>query len=150
MLKLYSSFPDGNAGVGLLLLRFATGGGLIEQGRLVLGNLLAAAGSNDGTRIELIFGLILSFAGLLVIAGLWTSAATSAATIVASIAATIQATVHSGLAGQSVSVSALLFFALLSTALALVGPGAFSADARLFGWKRIRFPDQNRFRRGEY
>jgi hypothetical protein len=72
MLKFYSSFPNGNAGVGLLLLRFLSGGGLMEQGRLALGNLLALAGSNGRIHVELIFGLILFFTGPLVIVGLWT------------------------------------------------------------------------------
>jgi uncharacterized membrane protein YphA (DoxX/SURF4 family) len=143
MLKLYSSFPNGNAGLGLLLLRLVSGGGLIEQGRLVFGNLLALAGSNNRTHAELTFAVILSCTGLLVIVGLWTSVATGVATVVASIVAATQVT----LAGQNVSVSALLFLALLSTVIALLGPGALSADARLFGWKRIRFPDQRNYRR---
>ena len=147
MLKLYSSFPNGNAGLGLLLLRLVSGGGLMEQGRLALSNLLALAGSNNRTHTELIFGLILFFTGLLVLVGLWTSVATGVATVLASIVATAQVTFQGDLAGQNVSVSALLFLALLSTALALLGPGAFSADARLFGWKRIRFPDQRNYRR---
>jgi uncharacterized membrane protein YphA (DoxX/SURF4 family) len=147
MLKLYSSFPNGNAGLGLLLLRLVSGGGLMEQGRLVLGNLLALAGSNNRTHAELIFGLILSSMGLLVIVGLWTSVATGVATVVTPIVAATQVILQGDLAGQNLSVSALLFLALLSTVLALLGPGALSADARLFGWKRIRFPDQRNYRR---
>jgi uncharacterized membrane protein YphA (DoxX/SURF4 family) len=119
----------------------------MEQGRLALGNLLALTGSNSLTHAELIFGLILFLTGLLVIVGLWTSVATGAATVVAFLVAAIQVTSHGDLAGQSVSVSALLFLAFLSTVLALLGPGALSADARLFGWKRIRFPDQRNYRR---
>jgi uncharacterized membrane protein YphA (DoxX/SURF4 family) len=142
MLKLYSSFPNGSAGLGLLLLRFVSGGGLMEQGYLALGDLLASTGSNSGTYIELVFGLILSFTGLLVIVGLWTAVATSVAAFVAAFVAITQVTFHGGVAGQSVSVSALLLLAFLSTVLALLGPGALSADARLFGWKRIRFPDR--------
>ncbi len=147
MLKLYSSFPNGNAGLGLLLLRFVSGGGLIEQGRLALGSLSAFPSSNSTTDIELIVGLILFLSGLLIVAGLWTSIATGTATVVASIVAITQVTFHGDLAGQNVSVSALLFLTFLSTALALLGPGALSADARLFGWKRIRFPDQRNYRR---
>jgi uncharacterized membrane protein YphA (DoxX/SURF4 family) len=30
----------------------------------------------------------------------------------------------------------------VGTALALLGPGAWSVDARLFGWKRIELPDR--------
>jgi uncharacterized membrane protein YphA (DoxX/SURF4 family) len=147
MLKLYSSFPNGNAGLGLLLLRVVSGGGLMEQGRFALGNLLALAGSNNRTHAELIFGLILSFSGLLIIVGLWTSVATGVATVVAFLVAAIQVTSHGDLAGQSASVSAPLFLAFLSAVLALLGPGALSADARLFGWKRIRFPDQRNYAR---
>jgi hypothetical protein len=30
----------------------------------------------------------------------------------------------------------------LGAALALLGPGGWSADARLFGWKRVELPDR--------
>ena len=36
-----------------------------------------------------------------------------------------------------------ILLAALGAALAMVGPGAWSIDARLFGWKRIDLSDRN-------
>jgi len=35
-----------------------------------------------------------------------------------------------------------ILLATLGTAVALLGPGAWSVDARLFGWKRINIPNR--------
>jgi len=37
-----------------------------------------------------------------------------------------------------------ILLAMLCAALALLGPGAWSIDARLFGWKRVQIPDRKR------
>lgn len=65
--------------------------------------------------------------GVLLIAGLWTPIAGALAVIHAA----WHAFVHPGEAGF------YLLLATLSIALTLLGPGAWSVDARLFGWKRI-------------
>jgi uncharacterized membrane protein YphA (DoxX/SURF4 family) len=68
--------------------------------------------------------------GILIIIGLWTSVAASVALVLGL-----------GAAGFGIEPLHSLFFAWLSFAVALIGPGAWSFDARLFGWRQIRFPN---------
>jgi putative oxidoreductase len=72
--------------------------------------------------------------GLLLLAGLWTPIA---GTVVAMLA----------LGRLFLHVGEPWIQVLLATngvALALLGPGAWSIDARLFGWKRVDIPDRQR------
>ena len=129
MKQLYSSFPNGNAAIGLLLLRVLAAGALLEHIYRVVGSLLKAPDSRSMT-LEEIFAGWRSLAGILIIIGLWMSIAASAALVL-------------GLAAATFGIEPLhsLVFAWLSFALALIGPGAWSLDARLFGWRQIRFPN---------
>ena len=73
-------------------------------------------------------------AGLLLIAGLWTP-----------IAGALVAMIELWTAFFSHPPDPWTFILLgtLGAALALLGPGAYSVDARLFGWKRIDIRDRN-------
>ena len=122
--RLFSSFARGWPGAGLLLLRLIAATALAQQG---------IAGLSDGSSIRpLLFAGILIVFAILLIAGLWTP-----------------------IAGALVAITELWrvfartgdpwFHILLGTlgiALALLGPGAWSVDARLFGWKRIDIRDR--------
>jgi hypothetical protein len=127
-IRLYSSFPKGAAAVGLLLLRILSGGGLAEQSRRVLWSLFAAPESKGGALGEIVAAFVL-VASILIIAGLWTSIAAAIGTAAALMAA-----------GLGLVHSESLIFAALSTVIGLIGPGALSLDAHLFGWRQIRFP----------
>jgi uncharacterized membrane protein YphA (DoxX/SURF4 family) len=70
--------------------------------------------------------------GILLLAGLWTPFA-------AALAAVIELRCAFSHPGDPLTRMALV---ILVTALALVGPGAWSVDARLFGWKRINIPNR--------
>ena len=125
MRRLFSTFSSGPPGLGLLLLRVVAGTALI----------VSCVRLYDGASPQAITPhLIAAGAGLLLLAGLWTPVAGA---IVALIELFI-ALSHSHDPWVSV------FLASLGVALALMGPGAWSADARLFGWKRIeiRRPDE--------
>ncbi len=70
--------------------------------------------------------------GLLLLAGLWTPIAGT----VLAILALWKAFLHPA--------DPLSWFLLgvLGVALALLGPGGWSVDARLFGWKRVELPER--------
>jgi uncharacterized membrane protein YphA (DoxX/SURF4 family) len=65
--------------------------------------------------------------GLLLLIGLWTPVAG----VLTALLALWAAYLYPAHAGYHV------LLATLGAALALLGPGAFSVDARLFGWKRV-------------
>ena len=119
MRRLFSSFARGWPGVGLLLLRVAAGSSLIAHAILVLGN---ASEFRTG-----FFQLFIATAGLLLIAGLWTP-------VVATVMALLELWRIISRHGDPASD---ILLCVLALAIALLGPGAWSVDARLFGWKRI-------------
>jgi uncharacterized membrane protein YphA (DoxX/SURF4 family) len=76
--------------------------------------------------------IFMSTAGILLIAGLWTP-----------IAGTLVAVFELwSIFSQPGDPWSRILLATLGVALALLGPGAWSIDARLFGWKRIRISDR--------
>lgn len=125
MQRLFSTFSSGPPGLGLLLLRVVIGAALI----------VSCVRLYDGASPQVITPhLIAAGAGLLLLAGLWTPVAGAIVAIIELLIAFS----HS----HDPWVSVLL--ASLGVALALMGPGAWSVDARLFGWKRIEIqrPDE--------
>ena len=125
MRRLFSTFADGLPSLGLLLLRVVVAAALI---------LRFAELHNRGSVPTTAPHLIAAGIGLLLLFGSWTAVA---GVMVAIIEAVIVFS-HNG----DPRVSVLL--AGLGVALALLGPGTWSVDARRFGWKRIeiRRPDE--------
>jgi putative oxidoreductase len=74
-------------------------------------------------------------AGILLLIGLWTPVAGTLAAIVKVWIAFSRFLSHSGDPWNPI------VQAVLGAVLAMVGPGAWSIDARLFGRKRIDFPE---------
>jgi putative oxidoreductase len=123
--RLFSSFARGWPGVGLLLLRVAAGGSLVARTILVLGNAPTL-----GTGF---FQLFIATVGLLLITGLWTPVV---ATVMVLLELWRVISAHGDRARE-------ILLCTLAIAIALLGPGAWSVDARLFGWKRIEIDTQN-------
>jgi uncharacterized membrane protein YphA (DoxX/SURF4 family) len=117
--RLFSTFAHGWPGAALLLLRLVTGIALIDRG---------VTGLWSRPPIHLAVPCALAIAGgILLIVGLWTPIA--GALVVA----------LEGWKGFSQLGDPWIHILLgtLGAALALLGPGAWSVDARLFGWKRL-------------
>jgi uncharacterized membrane protein YphA (DoxX/SURF4 family) len=103
-------------------MRLVAGGTLAFHGVAALVAGLAPA----SVALDVVFAAL----GVFVMVGLWTPVfATFAA-----IAAASQGFANSADAGFYV------LLATLAAALALLGPGAWSVDARLFGWRRVEIP----------
>jgi putative oxidoreductase len=115
--RLFSTFPNSWPGLGLLILRLATCLALVATAQTL--------GNTD--RAHLFVQALIAFEFLLLLIGLWTPLA-------AVMQATFQAVVL--VLGHQFS-PAIIVAAALGVALALLGPGAWSIDARLFGRKII-------------
>ena len=119
MQRLFSTFAHGWPGVGLLLMRLVSAIVIVARGitRLSIG---LPGGPNT---LEVLW----IAAGILVMVGLWTPASASLVAVLG---------VWNALS-QPGDASANVLLCAMGVGLALVGPGAWSVDARLFGFRRI-------------
>jgi hypothetical protein len=133
--RLYSRFPAGSVGLALVLLRLVDGIGLLGVGI----HLFTPAGTSPEPTSVLLLGLVLGASAVLLILGRRTSLAGGTAAI-GTAGTALHFSHHLHLLGSEmyawIFVLALVFS--LSSSLALLGPGAYSLDARLSGWRVIK------------
>ncbi|MGH2437545.1 MAG: hypothetical protein ACRDFA_11180 [bacterium] len=138
MRGIFSSFPSGLPGSGLLLLRLVLAIHLIAEGTLMTAVL---NGANDVKSAAAgAFGLLQMFCGALAAAGFLTP-------IIPTIVAVVElgsvgdrlTTIDSAMMAAGSWDAAILAIAIAAS-LALLGPGAYSIDAHLFGRREIYIP----------
>jgi putative oxidoreductase len=120
--RLFWTFAGGWPGVGLLIQRMTTGALLLYCAAVVL-----AQTSESASMAPAIIG---AAGGVLLLFGLWTPVAG----VLIAFVETWNVLTHS----SSPLISVTL--AILGATLAMIGPGAWSIDARLFGRKHIDTP----------
>jgi hypothetical protein len=129
MQRLYSMFPTGRPGVALLLLRFGLSA-------LLLGGMWGSV-----VRPGMPLVMLVQWA---IVVALWLGVLTPVVTLL------FMAIEVSTLLGTGTPLQAMHTCVIFNgAALALLGPGAYSIDARLFGRQRIIFstdesPDSGR------
>jgi hypothetical protein len=130
--RLFSTFPSGLPGVGLLLLRTAVGIAVLVQGTLFCVDRTGVVLEN------LIAGLALAGSGALLIVGFLTPIA-GVITALTVLGAEVWPLQHAGTNLMSEPLSIVLV-AVIAIAAALLGPGAFSLDRHFFGRREIIIP----------
>ena len=118
--RLYSTFAGGWPGTGLLLMRVVSGSALAMGAGVTLW-------SDPPPMTVTIPAILLLGAGILLIAGLWTPIAGASVAI-------IEVWKMLMLPGDK---PLWLMLGTAGAALAMLGPGLWSIDARLYGWKRL-------------
>ena len=133
--RLFSAYPGGLAGIGLVLLRAVIGFTAAWQGVLCL------ATKDAGATVRIVGGLAV-LTGILLVTGFRTRLASFL--------------IASGIAYLSVfglppparnlfdRLLPTLFAETMSIAVAFLGPGAFSIDTYLYGRKEIIIPNRSR------
>jgi len=111
-------------GAGLLVMRLVTGAALAVRAIAQISDQPPSAAA------ELL--IMETLAGAFMVFGFWTP-----------IASGLVAVLELGrLVASHQDPWVHILLATLAAGLALLGPGAWSIDARLFGWKRIDIPDR--------
>ena len=132
--RLFSTFPEWLAWFGLLLLRLGVGIALISFG-------ISGFSAASGEPVALVRDCIEAAGAVFLIVGLWTP-------VVGALIALDELWIAFSLYSSHPDGHwNHVFLAVLTAGVAMLGPGAWSIDARLFGRKRFDMADGTRGRK---
>jgi uncharacterized membrane protein YphA (DoxX/SURF4 family) len=133
--KLFSTFPEGWPGLGLILMRLTVALSAIVHGV----NTLIDSPTQS---LSWVIGLLEILVGTALLVGFLTPVAGASASL-GSLATGVSWLLASGGDAHEKAATAI-YLSVISVAITLLGPGAFSLDARLFGRREIIIPEAAR------
>jgi hypothetical protein len=131
--RTFSSFPAGWAGTALLVLRVVVGASAIAE------SFLAIAVAHP--LLALVIRSLVVVAGLALMLGFLTPIAS---TLIASVGAAMLVCTCAAVLHLLDAPMALFELVVMGAALAILGPGATSFDARLYGRREVRIGKKHR------
>jgi len=129
---LFSTFPSGYPGFGLLILRIALGITALIRGVMYLSE------TDDSMFLNQVGGLLAIAVGAFLLVGFMTTIISAIVLIGSSLFVGFSIA-----ANLNASVVAEIYAIFLAAAIILLGPGAFSLDARFFGRREIIIPKKS-------
>ncbi len=134
--KIFTTFPDGWPALGLLLIRLVVAFSGFEEALNTFGR------SDMLNPVSLGMAALTALISAALVLGILTPLMTAVAGLISALHA-LPLSTH-GYGTSSAAVPG--YTAVISVALLLLGPGAISLDARLFGRREIIIPDNPRSR----
>jgi uncharacterized membrane protein YphA (DoxX/SURF4 family) len=134
--RLFSTFPNSRPGVGLLLIRVCLSLALFYFGS-------AGLSWKPSEPIASAQKFLVAVGGIFLLAGLWTP-------LIAVLIAVSEVSIALPFSSAKPEDAWIhVFMAVIAASVAMLGPGAWSIDARLFGRKRFNI-DRTRGRRSSH
>ena len=138
MQRLFSGFPAGAPGAGLLLLRLTLGVYLIAQGVRIMATLMDAG--TPPTILVALTALAMFVGGTLGTVGILTPITQSMSAAAGLVTLLDAMWVPTAIPGSDVPWPLALMTTVVAVSLVFLGPGTYSIDASLFGRKEIPIP----------
>ena len=134
MQRLFSTFPSGMPGLALLLLRCTLGFTAIISGGAYLYN------QENPAFLVLIISFFYIICGAFLLIGLMTPLA--AISVLLGCVGTVISIIPAANDNFTNPNLTAIYLSIMAIAVILLGPGAFSLDARMFGRREISIPDK--------